>query len=79
MEIISLMIFWQNAIPLYPPIAGDLIPQQIITGMMVDYVNKCWLHFGEYYQVHESHDNTIQASVMGAITLRPTGNAQGEY
>ena len=30
-------------------------------------------------QVHESHENMMQERATGAITLRPTGNAQGAY
>jgi hypothetical protein len=39
----------------------------------------CQLEFGEYVQVHESHDNSMLTRTTGAIALRPTGNAQGGY
>jgi hypothetical protein len=46
----------------------------------VDPLNKhCRLEYGTYEQVHEDHDNTMQTRATGAIALRPTGNAQGDY
>ena len=47
--------------------------------MTVDYAKHCRLQFGEYAQVNKVHDNTIQARVMGSITLHTTGNAKGVY
>ena len=58
---------------------GDLSPRQIVTGLTVDYTKHCRLQFGNYVQVHESHNNMMQEQATGAITLRPTDNAQGVY
>ena len=49
------------------------------TGLTVDYTKHCRLQFGNYVQVHESHNNMMQEQATGAITLRPTDNAQGVY
>jgi hypothetical protein len=35
--------------------------------------------FGAYAQVHEDHDNSMQACRTGAVALRPTGNEQGGF
>ena len=38
LELVALMVFWINALPPSPSIAGDLSPQHIVTGITVDYV-----------------------------------------
>jgi hypothetical protein len=50
-----------------------------MTGQSIDYKLHCQLQFGEYTQVHESHDNSMLSRTTGAIALRPTGNTQGGY
>ena len=52
-------------------------PRQIVTGQLCDFKMHCMLQFGEYVQVHESHDNSMKSRTTGAIALRPTGNNQG--
>ena len=78
-ELVALVIFWLNALPPSPSVVGNLSPRQIVTGLTINYAKHCHLQFGEYAQVHEAHDNTMQEQTTGAILLRPTGNAQGEY
>ena len=77
--IFALVIFWTNALPPSPYVGGNLIPRQIITGLTIDYTKHFQLQFGEYAQVHESHENTMQERTTGAIALRPTGNSQGAH
>jgi hypothetical protein len=48
-----------------------------MTGKTIDYSKHCWIMFGAYAQVHEEHDNSMQARTIGAIALQPTGNEQG--
>ena len=79
MELIALIVFCINALPPPPSISRDLSPCQIITGMTADYNEHYKLKFGEYVQVHEAHDNTMQYRVTVAIVLCPTGNVQGSY
>ena len=76
-DLVALVIFWINALPPSPYMGGNLSPIQIITGLTIDYTKHCRLQFGEYAQVQKSHDNTMQERTTGAISLRPTGNAQG--
>ena len=47
--------------------------------MTVEYVKYLRLQFGEYAQVHESHNNMIQSHVTGSIELFPTGSTQEAY
>jgi hypothetical protein len=54
-------------------------PRTIITGIELDFNQHCQLQCGEYAQTHEPHDNTMVHRTVGAIGLRPTGNAQGGY
>ena len=56
-----------------------LIPFQIVTCLTVDYNKHCFLQFGKYVQVHESHEKMMQERATGAIALSPTSNSQGEY
>jgi hypothetical protein len=50
-----------------------------MTGQYSDYILHGQLEFGEYVQIHESHDNSMSTRTTGAIALRPTGNTQGGY
>ncbi|KAL7559815.1 hypothetical protein ACA910_003979 [Epithemia clementina (nom. ined.)] len=54
-------------------------PRQIITGLDINYSRHCKAEFGDYIQTHEEHDNTMATRTIGALALRPTGNAQGAY
>jgi len=54
-------------------------PRGIIHGLTVDYNRHCQLEFGSYAQVDEEHDNSMQTRTTGAISLQPTGNAQGGH
>jgi hypothetical protein len=42
----------------------------------IDYNKHIRVEFGKYLQVHEEHDNTMQTRTTGAISIKPTGNAQ---
>jgi hypothetical protein len=71
--------FWLNSFPALDGISKVLSPRDIITESSIDYNRHCQLEFGSYVQTHEDHDNTMATSTIGAIVLRPTGNAQGGY
>ena len=45
----------------------------------MDYNKHCKYEFGQYVQVHDQHDNTMLPRTTGALALRPTGNAQGNF
>ena len=78
-ELILLFTIFINVIPPSPSVGGDLSPLQIVTGIIINYINHCRLQFVEYAQVHESHDSTMQERSTGEIALSPTSNSQGEY
>ena len=59
-ELGTLVIFCLNALPPSPSVGGNLSPRQIFTGLTIDYMKHCRPQFGEYAQVHESHNNTMQ-------------------
>jgi hypothetical protein len=71
--------FWLNMFPANDGVSAVQSPRRIMTGQQADYLVHCQLEFGEYVQVHESHDNSMLTRTTGAIALRPTGNAQGGY
>jgi hypothetical protein len=78
-ELVSYCNFWMNAFPKPDGISTTISPRTIITGRHVDYQKHCKIEFGEYVQTHEEHDNTMRPRTIGAISLRPTGNAQGTH
>jgi hypothetical protein len=73
-------IYWLNAFP-HPIGVSDssLSPRTIITGQTVDFNRHCKYEFGQYVQTHEQHDNSMSPRTIGALAMRPTGNAQGNY
>ena len=77
--LVNLVIFWIKALPPSPSVGGNLIPHQIFTDLTINYTKHCHLQFGKYSQVQKLHDNTMQERTTGAISLRPTRNAQGAY
>ena len=58
-KIAALVIAWLNELPPSPSIGGNLRPHQIITSLNIDYTKNYRLQFGDYAQVHESHDNNM--------------------
>ena len=78
-ELVALVVFWLNALSPSPSSGVNPGPLQIVTGLTIDYVKHCRLQFGEYAQVHEAQDNTMQEQTIGYIALRPTNNTQGAY
>ncbi len=58
-----------------------LSPQTIMTGETLDYKKQLALQVGQYMQVHEEDlpRNSQKPRTHGAITLGPTGNAQGGF
>jgi hypothetical protein len=72
-------IFWLNNFPPSDGISTTLSPRALVTGQQLDFNKHCKLEFGAYVQTHEQHDNSMDSRTIGAIALRPTGNAQGGY
>ena len=71
--------YWLNMFPANDGVSSTLSPRRIMTGQQCDYALHGRLQFGEYAQVHESHDNSMSSRTTGAIALRPAGNSQGGY
>ncbi len=78
-EMVYCSIFWLNSLPVADGISDRLSPRYILVGSTLDFNRHCRLEFGTYVQVHEDHDNTMASRTVGAIALRPTGNAQGGF
>jgi hypothetical protein len=78
-ELVHASNYWLNMFPAHDGVSPTQSPRQIMTGQHSDYNLHGQLQFGEYAQVHESHDNTMSTRTTGAIALRPTGNIQGGY
>jgi hypothetical protein len=72
-------IYWLNSFPHPNGVSEHLSPRTIITRQMVDFNHHCKFKFGEYVQMHEQHDNSMAPCTVGALAMRPTGNAQSNY
>jgi hypothetical protein len=70
--------FGLNSFPKEDRISTTL-PRIIVTGRTVNYQKHCKLGFGEHFQTHEQHNNSMNPCIVGAIALRTTGNTQGTY
>ena len=79
-ELVASCIFWLNVFPKIAGVSATLSPRTIITGNELDYKKHCTLQFGEYVHTHEKGTNsTAIPRSIGAIAMRPTGNAQGGF
>lgn len=78
-ELVYAMNFWIHAFPASDGVSSTISPRELVTGVRLDAHKHCVLPFGAYVQTHEQHDNTMQTRTIGAIALRPTGNAQGGH
>jgi len=78
-EMVKASVMWLNMFPAHNGISDTLSPRNIVTGQSVDYKRHCRIETGAYVQTHEEHDNSMRPRTIGAIALRPTGNAQGGY
>jgi hypothetical protein len=76
-EIIFLNIFWLNAFPHRLGVYQTLSPRTIVTGLHIDHTKHCRAEYGQCVQTHEKHDDLMTPRAVGALALRPTGNAQG--
>jgi hypothetical protein len=72
-------VYWLNAFPHLNGISDTMSPRMIITGQTVDFNRHCKFEFGQYVQTHEQHDNSMAPRTIGALAMRPTSNAQGNY
>ena len=72
-------VFWLNAFPTVGGASQQMSPRTIVTGQQVDYKRHCRFQFGEYAQMHEEHNNSMNPRTIGAIVLRPVGNGQGSF
>ena len=70
-----------NQFPWPHGISDTMSPASIVTGVPPPDFNQLKLEFGSYVQVFEANNptNTPKARSPGAITLTPTGNANGDY
>ena len=78
-QMVSTCNFWLN---IYPPTDGvsrSINPRELLTGVKIDYNKHIRAEFGEYVQVHEEHNNSMQPRTTGAIATKPTGNSQGGH
>lgn len=75
-ELVYAMTFWIHVFPSQDGVSNSMSPREIITGVPIDADKHCVIPFGAYAQTHEQHDKNMESRTIGAIALRPTGNAQ---
>ena len=78
-EMVYTQNFLLNAFPHVNGISQMMSPKEINTGLKVNFLQHCKLEFGDYVQTHEEHTNDMKLCMIGALTLRPTGDNQGGY
>jgi hypothetical protein len=78
-EMAKAAVFWLNSFPVANGVSDTQSPAAIVSGRKLDYNRHCKYEFGDYVQTHEEHDNSMQPRTIGALALRPTGNAQGNW
>lgn len=78
-ELVYAMTFWIHAFPADDGASATISPRELVTGIALDSTKHCMIPYGAYVQTHEQHDNTMASRTIGAIALRPTGNAQGGH
>ena len=78
-EMAKACVFWLNSLPPQSNFGNALSPRTIMTGQRLDFKRHCRFQFGEYVQTHEQHNNSMMSRTVGALALRPTGNAQGGF
>jgi hypothetical protein len=76
---VSTCNFWLNKFPPKDGVSRNINPRELITGVKIVYHKHIRPKFGEYVQVHEEHNNTMQTRTTGPIATKPTGNAQGGH
>ena len=78
-EMTKTAVFWLNTVPMMGGASQDLSPRTILMGQQMDYKCHCRFQFGEYVQTHEEHNNSMNPRTVGALALRPVGNAKGAF
>ena len=78
-QMVSTCNFWLNIYPPKDGVSRSINPRELLTGTKIDYNKHIRAEFGEYVQVHEEHDNSMQSRTTGAIATKPTGNVQGGH
>ena len=78
-ELLYRAIFFLNLFPPKSALLDKVSPRLFMIGFLVDYQKHCQLEFGTYVQTHEEHDNSMNTRTIGALAMRPSGNAQGGH
>ena len=58
-QMVSTCNFWLNVFPPTDGISNSINPRELMTGIQIDYNKHIHAEFGEYVQVHEEHDNSM--------------------
>lgn len=78
-ELVYAMTFYLHAFPVRHGFSATLSPREMVTGVDLDANKHCLVPFVAYVQSHEEHDKIMASRTIGAIALRPIGNAQGGH
>ena len=75
-EMVLRAVFWLNAFPQPNGVSNTMSSCSLVTGRTVDHNKHCKYEFGQYVQVHDQHDNSMQPCMTGAIAFHPTRNTR---
>jgi hypothetical protein len=78
-EMVFMSVFWINAFPHKNGVSPTISPHTIVTGKHIDYKVHCKVEYGQYVQTHEKHNSSMDTRTVGALSLRPTDDAQSGY
>jgi hypothetical protein len=81
-EIVKHSVTRLNQLPADNGVSDIMSPTTIMTGKPNRYYNKLIIELGTYVQIFEPTtfaSNTLRSRTTGAIALKSTGNAQGDY
>ena len=78
-EMAKACVLWLNSLLPQNNFGNALSPCTIVTDQRLDFKRHCRFQFSEYIQTHEQHNNSMMSRTVGALALRPTGNAQGGF
>ena len=59
-EMVRWAVVWLNAFPNKHGVSHTLSTRTIVTGRNIDHNKHCRYEFGQYVQVHDKHENTMQ-------------------
>ena len=78
-EIVYKAVFWRNMFALEGGVSKTQSPSETVFNRKLNYNAHCKVKIGEHVQTHEEHSNGMTSYTLGAITTRPSNDADSCY